>query len=77
MKIINYKNILSTVFISLINTVHLTANNPPIPVPRGGGGFDDSVVVGGPIDNYLPLLFFMASVFGMWAINRNNTKCIY
>ena len=63
MKLINYKSVLVTLFISLINIAQLIAKNLP-PAPKGGGGFDDDWVVGGPIDNYLPLLFFMALVSG-------------
>lgn len=70
------KNILATVFISLISTVELFAkngNNPPM--PRGSGGFDDGSVVGGPIDNYIPILFFVALLLGAWTLNRfNSTK---
>ena len=37
---------------------------------RGSGGFDDGVVVGGPIDNHLILLFFVAMVLGAWYIYK-------
>lgn len=47
----------------------LIANNNP-PTPRGSGGFDDGVVVGGPIDYYLPLLFCVALIFGAFALNK-------
>jgi len=38
--------------------------------PRGNSGFDDSVVVGGPIDDYLILLFFAAMALGAWYIYK-------
>ena len=73
MKYINYKSLLSTVFISLINTVQLIASRRP-PAPKGSGGFDTGDngdgYVGGPIDDYLPLLFFMAILLGVWVINK-------
>ena len=68
MKIFNYKSILATVFLSL-NTVYLFAKNQP-PAPKGAGGFDEDWVVGGPIDDYLPLLFFVALAFGATMIAR-------
>jgi len=40
------------------------------PKTRGSGGFDDSVVVGGPIDDYLILLFFAAMALGAWYIYK-------
>ena len=71
MKLVKHKSILTTVLLSLTDVAQIFAINNPIPAPRGGGGFDDSVVVGGPIDNYLPFLFFIALVFGIWVINRS------
>lgn len=72
MKLFNYKSILATVFLSLVGAVQLMADKGnPIPAPKGAGGFDTGSVVGGPIDNYLPLLFFMALVFGIWMINSS------
>ena len=74
MKLINYKKILSTTFISLTGVVQLVAEiKPPMPME---GGFDEGTVVGGPIDNYLPLLFFMAMVLGIWVINRSKKTSI-
>ena len=69
MKLINYKNILATVFLSLTGSIQLIAEVKP-PMPMGSGGFDDGVVVGGTIDNYLPLLFSLSLIFGMWVISR-------
>ena len=74
MKMLNYKSILATVFLSLIGAAQLFAKIKP-PAPRGSGGFDTGDngdgYVGGPIDDYLPLLFFMAMALGIWVINRS------
>ena len=73
MKSINYKVILSTAFIFLINTVYIFAKHIP-PAPKGGKGFDDDWVVGGPIDDYILLLFVMALVFGAIMITKIKSK---
>ena len=75
MKIFNYKSILATIFLSLMGTVELFAKNSDNPpAPRGSGGFDNGGVVGSPIDDYLPLLFFAALMLGVWALNRLTSK---
>ena len=74
MKYINYKSILATVFIFLIDAVELFAKNMP-PAPKGGEGTDSGGVVGDvPIDDYLPLLFIMAILLGVWVINKYNSS---
>ena len=70
MKIFYYKNILATVFISLMSVVQLLADNNHPPIPKGGDGFDDGYVVDGPIDNYLPLLFIAAMALGVIMITK-------
>lgn len=68
MKKINLKSILVVVLLTVFQFSELVARNQP-PAPRGSGGFGDDVVVGGPIDNYLPLLFFIALILGMCMLN--------
>ena len=69
MKKINLKSILVVVLLTVFQFSELMAKNHP-PAPKGSGGFGDDVVVGGPIDSYLPLLFFMAMVFGVLILNK-------
>ena len=69
MRISNYKRVFAIVFIASINTVQLLAKTNPTP-PSGGSGFDDGTVVGGAIDNYFFLMFFIALIFGTWTINN-------
>ena len=73
MKLINYKSILATVIIFLINTVDLIAKNIP-PAPKGSGGFDDDWVVGGSIDTFSPVVFFIALIFGAIMITKIKSK---
>ena len=71
MKNFNPKYSILTLVVSLLFSVQdLFADNQHPPAPRGNEGFDTGVVVGGPIDDYLPLLFFVAILLGTWAINR-------
>ena len=69
MKEVNLKKILVAVLLTVFQFSELMAKNQP-PVPKGSGGFGDDVVVGGPIDNYLSLLFFMALLFGIWILDK-------
>lgn len=69
MKKNKFKRILAVVLLFVFQFSELMAKNQP-PAPRGSGGFDTGDVVGGPIDNYLPLLFFMALVLGTWMLNK-------
>ena len=69
MKKINLKSILVVVLLTVFQFSELMAKNQP-PAPKGSGGFGDDVVVGGPIDNYLPLLFFMALILGTWMLHK-------
>jgi len=74
MKSINYKSIFATIFITLISVVQLFANKGEnLPTPRGSGGFDDKYVVGESIDDYIPFLFFMAIMLGVWIINKKKS----
>ena len=52
---------------------NLLAEDPPSP-PKGSGGFDDGTVVGGPIDDYIPLLFFVAIMLGVWLISKHKLQ---
>ena len=69
MKEVNLKKVLVAVLLAVFQFSELMAKNQP-PAPRGSGGFDGVVVVGGPIDNYLPLLFFMALILGTWMMDK-------
>jgi len=78
MKNISYKKLLSTVVFTVFQAMHLFASGGdklPTP-PRGSGGFDGGVVVGGelPIDEYIPLLFVLALVFGAIMIMKIKSK---
>ena len=76
MRISNYKRVFAFVLIASINTVQLIAKSNPTP-PRGSGGFDDGTVVGGAIDSYLILMFFIALLFGTWTMNKiKNTALV-
>lgn len=70
MKIFNNKNILTTFLLTVISVVELLAKGKGFPEPRGAGGFDEGSVVGGPIDDFIPLLIVAAITFGVWALNR-------
>ena len=70
MKKNKFKKILVVVLLAVFQFTELMARSHP-PTPKGSGGFGDDVVVGGPIDNYLPLLFFVALVFGIWILGKN------
>ena len=74
MKIFNYKSLLATAFLTLISAVQLLADNNHPPTPNGSGGLDDGVVVGGPIDDFIPLLFLLAMVFGAIMITKIKSK---
>ena len=70
MKNLNLKYfVLTTLFSTVLGVLSLFANKKP-PIPRGNGGFDDGTVVGGPIDDYIPLLIIGAVLLGVWAINK-------
>ena len=76
MKKINLKyTILTFVFSVLLSAQSLFAKNE-LPAPKGSGGFDDGVVVGGAIDNLLPYLMAIAIVYGFYIvvkkINQND-----
>ena len=68
MKKTNFKKTLVAIVLTVFQFTELMANKNNPPTPRGG--FDDSVVVGGAIDNYLPLLFFMALILATWVLNK-------
>lgn len=72
MKLINYKRTITTALATLASTVQLFAKDTPktIPTPRGSGGFDDGTVVGGTIDNFIPLLFLGSIVLGAYILNK-------
>ena len=78
MKTFNYKSILATLFLSVISIVELLAKGTPdrMPTPMGAGGFDDSTVVGGSVDVFVPLLIVVAITFGIWSLNRKRKKDI-
>lgn len=68
MKISTQKHtILIFAFSVLLSVQNLYAKNQP-PTPKGYGGFDDSYVVGGAIDNLLPYLLIVAILFGLFSI---------
>jgi len=70
MKKINLKYyVLTLLFSTVLGISSLFANKKP-PMPKESRGFDDSYPVGGPIDNYIPLLFVGAILLGMWAIKK-------
>ena len=57
----------------LLNDTVIVAKNK-LPTPTGAGGFDDSVVVGGPINELLPVLAIVAITYGLWSqYKRVNT----
>ena len=66
-------SILAIAFSSIFSIQDLLAENDP-PIPMGSGGFDDTTVVGGAIDDYLPLLFLVAMLLGVWFINKINRQ---
>ena len=75
MKKINYKKSLGVLMLLMFQGVIAFANkgdNPP--PPQGSDGFDDAWTVGGPIDNHLILLFFVAIIFGAIMISRMKLK---
>lgn len=69
------RNTLLAILVFMFQTVEILAKNQP-PAPKGSGGFGDDVVVGGPIDDYLPMLFFVALAFGAWALNRSKKASV-
>lgn len=69
------KIILLVVLLFLFQTVQVLAERN-LPEPTGAGGFQDGVVVGGPIDGYLPMLFFAALIFGAWTITKRKKNLV-
>lgn len=70
MKNLNLKYfVLTTLFSTVLGVLSMFAKNQP-PPPKGGSGFDDAWVVGGAIDDYIPLLFAGAILLGVWVINK-------
>ena len=68
MKYLNVKHIVLTTLLSTVfNVMSLYARKRP---PAPFGGVDDSVRVGGAIDDFLPLLFMASIVLGVWALNK-------
>jgi hypothetical protein len=73
MKNLNPKySILTLIFGMLLSVQNLFANKE-LPAPKGSEGFDNKWTVGGPIDDYLPLLFIAALLLGVWALNKYKT----
>ena len=62
-----------SMFFSVQDIFAKKGNGMPTP-PRGGGGFDDGGVVDGPIDNFIPVLFILAMVFGAIMITKIRSK---
>ena len=61
-----FTKLLLLVFL-LKDTLLVAKNNPNPPTPMGSGGFDDGVVVGGPINDFLPILAIIAITYGVYS----------
>jgi hypothetical protein len=75
MKFINLKRVFATLSFLLMQTFVVFAEKIP-PTPKGNVGFDDPWVVGGPIDDYLPILFITAVIFGSIMITKYKSRNI-
>ena len=62
------KKIIHTVLIALFSIGNVIAKD--VPAPMGGDGFDNGGVVGGPIDDYVPLFMIIALLLGAWRIYK-------
>ena len=70
------KNI-SALLLLLFNSLILFSRD--LPPPRAGNANDPCMIPGAcsvPIDDYLPLLFFVALLFGVWGINKFRYKSV-
>lgn len=65
------KTTLLAVLLFMFQAVQVLAERRDLPAPpKGAGGFDNGVVVGGPIDDYLPLLFLIGAIVGIWVLQN-------
>ena len=78
MKIFNPKSIIATLSLSIFSIVEILAKGTPdnMPTPMGAGGFDDGTVVGGSVDDFIPLLIVVAISFGVWTLNKRKKEDI-
>jgi hypothetical protein len=66
-----YSKIVQLLFFGVFMPISsLFAGDPPPPTRDNNQGFDGDVVVGGAIDNFIPLLFLVAMILGIWIINK-------
>ena len=72
MKSFKYK-IFFVLIVILVSLQDLFANNEP-PAPRGSGGFEDAVVVGGAIDSYILLMLFVGFILGAYYLRKIKLK---
>ncbi len=74
MKYSNLKAFVLTTLFSTLNIISLYAKKRP-PAPFGNDtGFSDVNAVGTPIDSAIPLLFFGALLFGIWATKKYKSQ---
>lgn len=72
MKILKIKNtLLIFAFAIFLNIQESIAEIIP-PTPKGAGGFDDGVVVGGSIDNFIPFVVVIGIIVGTWAMQKQH-----
>ena len=67
------KVLLITITIIPISTINTLASKKP-PIPKGSGGFDGGVVVGGTIDEYVLSAMIISALFAVWIINSNRKQ---
>ena len=69
----HYNYIIATTIIFFLNlNLALAKNDPPTP----NEGFDDSGVVGAPIDENIYFLVLLALIFGAYTVYKRNQKNI-
>ena len=74
MKQFNLKyTVLTFAFSFVLSVQNIFATND-LPIPKGSGGFDDTVVVGGAIDDLLPYLMIFAIVYGFYIVVKKITQ---
>ena len=74
MKQFNLKYTVLTFAFSFVLFVQSIFAEKEPPILKGSGGFDDTVVVGGAIDDLLPYLMIFAIVYGFYIVVKKTNE---
>ncbi len=69
MKKISLNILVVTIFLNILFSIQSVAASKP-PAPKGSGGFDGGVVVGGSIDGYIIYTLLISVLFGIWILYK-------